>query len=264
MRRALATIAILCWCSTAAPALAWWNAGHAIIADMAESRLTPAAKRHVQGLLALEQHRRLRSIASWADNIRRDRPETSNWHFVDIPLDAAGYDARRDCPRDNCVVAQIDRFARVLADRTADPAVRLEALKFVVHFVGDVHQPLHCEDHRDRGGNDVRVRWFGKPANLHMVWDGLIIERMGSATALRKRLADSISKDEARQWSATTPAEWANEGHALAREIAYGRLPAGAQPVLGEDYLHAAEPVVAVQLERGGVRLAHVLNDALR
>jgi hypothetical protein len=180
----LAAAIFLCGVAHAVPALAWWDAGHQIVANIAERRLTPAAKRETNELLALEHQRHLSSIASWADDIRRDRHETASWHFVDIPLDASRYDPARDCKDGDCVVVQIVRFAHVLADPHAKPRARLEALKFVVHFVGDIHQPLHCENHGDHGGNDVHVGWFGKPTNLHAVWDGSIIEKMGSVTGL--------------------------------------------------------------------------------
>src|SRR5262249_39126760 len=128
-------------------ARAWGPEGHAIVAEIAEARLTDAAKRQIADLLASDdshaQH--LDQIASWPDAIRPARPETAPWHFVDIPLDAGIYDASRDCAGDNCVVQAIQKFVGVLRDGNEDKPKRLEALKFIVHFVGDIHQPLHCE-----------------------------------------------------------------------------------------------------------------------
>src|SRR5262249_30474310 len=126
---------------------AWGPEGHAIVAEIAEARLTDAAKTQIAQLLAADdsgaQH--IDQIASWPDAIRQARPETGPWHFVDIPLDAAKYDASRNCDQGNCVVQAIQKFVGVLRDRNQDKAARLEALKFIVHFVGDIHQPLHCE-----------------------------------------------------------------------------------------------------------------------
>ena len=149
-------------------ALAWGPEGHAIIAEIAEARLEPAARTQVAQLLSLEDHQHLDEVASWPDAVRPRRPETAPWHFVDIPLTATAYDANRDCVGGDCVVAQIQRFAAVLGDRNAAPQDRLEALKFLVHFVGDIHQPLHCETdltnfpppQGDRGGNDIHLTYF--------------------------------------------------------------------------------------------------------
>src|SRR5437763_7905713 len=122
---------------------AWGPEGHAIIAEIAELRLEPLVRSQVVQLLRLEGLRHLDQVASWPDAVRPSRPETAPWHFVDIPLTAPAYDAARDCVGGNCVVFQIQRFASILGDRTALPQARLEALKFLVHFAGDIHQPLH-------------------------------------------------------------------------------------------------------------------------
>src|SRR4051794_33270928 len=161
---------------------AWGPEGHAIVADIAEAHLTPAAAAQVTRLLALEDRQHLDHVASWADGIRASHRETAPWHFVDIPLDAVNYDPARDCAGGNCVVSKISQFTAVLANGSAVDADRLNALKWVVHFVGDIHQPLHAEDHDDRGGNDVRLTYFSKSTNLHSIWDGGIIEQ---ATGLR-------------------------------------------------------------------------------
>jgi hypothetical protein len=167
-------------------AWAWGPEGHAIVAEIAETRLSGPVRDQITQLLRGDdshaQH--LDQIASWPDAVRPSRPESAPWHFVDIPLDAAAYDAGRDCKGGDCVVAAIQRFVSVLGDRSAEPAARLEALKFIVHFVGDIHQPLHCVDdfskfpppEGDKGGNKVHLTYFGKPMNFHSLWDGGIIE----------------------------------------------------------------------------------------
>ena len=134
--------------ASSGPAKAWGPEGHAIVADIAEAHLTPAAATQVSNLLSLDGHHRLDEVASWADEIRPQRRDTASWHFVDIPLAAPNYDATRDCANGNCVVAKIVDFTVVLANPTADQHARLEALKWVVHFVGDIHQPMHAEEDR--------------------------------------------------------------------------------------------------------------------
>src|SRR5689334_1699600 len=131
------------------PSRAWGPEGHAMIAEIAEIRLANSpALDQVKQILAADDSKakHLDQIASWADAVRPARPETQDWHFVDIPLDAADYDASRDCkPTDkgDCVIAELQRAVAVLRDKSADPKARVEALKFVVHLVGDIHQPLH-------------------------------------------------------------------------------------------------------------------------
>ena len=159
-------------------AFAWGPEGHAIIAQIAEDRLAPAARQQVDQLLDGDS---LAVVASWADEIRIHRPDTAQWHFVDIPKNANDYDPARDCrptPRGDCIIAAIDRELAILRDASADKDKRAEALKFIVHFVGDLHQPLHCADDHDRGGNDVTVKFFRRTTNC---------TRSGTVGSFRRR-----------------------------------------------------------------------------
>lgn len=255
--------------SVASPAFAWGDKGHRVAAIVAEARLTPAAQEAVRALIGPS---RLRDAAMWADHIRRDRADTAPWHYVDIPLDRTEYDARKHCadPRPgDCVVEAVARFRHVLADPGRPRAERAEALKFVTHLVVDLHQPLHCADNHDRGGNDVLVTFFGeplnpvsgKPWNLHAVWDAGLIERRGlSVSAYARRLTRRIDRGAAAGMERGTIVDWALEAHRAAVETSY-RLPPHRE--LGEAYAAAALPVVDDMLARAGVRLAKVLNDAL-
>jgi hypothetical protein len=258
-------------------ALAWGPEGHAIVADIAEAHLTPAAMTQVKQLLGQEGHAHLDDISSWADEVRSQRPETAPWHFVDIPLDANSYDPARDCKNDDCVIARIVRFEKILADTSTAPKDRLEALKWVVHFVGDIHQPLHDEDNNDRGGNDIHVSYFKKSTNLHAVWDGKIIEHAlnlslgpnysfdhDAVKADALVLDGQIAAAERAAWAPTNLTAdlthavigWANESHALAQKVAYPDLPAQRRGDWSDTYQQEAWPVVQGQLEHGGVRLA--------
>jgi hypothetical protein len=244
---ALAIVAIL-----TGRALAWGYEGHRIVAEIAEQYLEPVTARHVRELLA---------------QIRPQRRATGPWHYVDIPIHPpagtpAAYDAARDCPRGDCVVAKIDERAAVLRDTSAAPRDRLEALKFVVHFVADIHQPLHCADDGDRGGNDIRVEFMGRQTNLHAVWDtGILAPAVaGDERAYALQLTRSITPE---QWRGGSAADWATESYGVARRLIYGEWPHQPGP-LPASYETAALPVVNGQLEKAGVRLAHVLNEAMR
>lgn len=280
-RRLLVCLSLLL---TAPAALAWGPEGHAIIADIAQRHLTPQAAHAVAQLLAREGLTRLDQVSSWPDEIRKDHPETGPWHYVDIPLRAPRYVAGRDCSQGACVVAKLPHFVRVLGNPAAPLQARLEALKWVVHLTGDIHQPLHDADHDDKGGNDVKLVYFGHPTNLHRMWDTNILEQ---ATGLRlgphysfdhaatrrvaMRLDAGISTGQRHAWapegSVPVPvlaAHWADAAHALAARVAYGDLPARRTGHWSRHYQAQAWPVVRKQLEKAGVRLADLLNATLR
>jgi hypothetical protein len=242
------------------PAWAWGPQGHEIVAQIALAELTPSARSHVARLLgaaAMMVH-----DANWADEVRDQRRDTGRWHYVDIPLEAAGYDARRDCRDQDCVVAQIDNDLRVLSNRRASDAVRAEALRFLIHFVADVHQPLHAEDHNDRGGNQVRVTIGRYHANLHRVWDSEVVNVLGPGSA--SAIEHSITPAQRKAWASGSPAGWADEAHAIARDQIYPPLEGRREVRLPRDYAVREAPVARLQLARAGVRLAWLLNTSLK
>jgi hypothetical protein len=161
-------------------------------------------------------------------------------------------------------VAKIEDFLAELRNRSLPESERLEALKFVVHFVGDVHQPLHASDNGDRGGNEIRVTFERHRTNLHAVWDSGILAPavQGDERAYALRLLRDITPEKITAWRAGSTVDWANESHAVAVTAIYGRLPrdAGTLPAA---YENEALPLVNEQLERAGVRLAFALNSAL-
>jgi hypothetical protein len=247
---------------------AWGKEGHIIVAAIAQQHLTPAAQQGVQRLLG-SAHMYDDDIANWADMIRPSRRETAPWHFIDIPISSNALDMSRDCANRDCVVDKIEDFRQTLMDPAAARSERVDALKFVVHFMGDIHQPLHCEDNGDRGGNNIHVHYAGpngKP-NLHAVWDSSIIEdAMGerSPTEYAAALDDSITQAQIDQWLAQSdPADWATESHKIAQTV-YGEftIPSHGTLQLPNEYGAAHKGIVDLQLQRAGIRLAKVLNDA--
>jgi len=245
------------------PAFGWGGEGHALVARIALAELTPAARAQVEAILGPNQT--MVSIASWADEIRRSRPETGPWHYIDIPIDKPHMDMSRDCKDGACVVAAIARFRGVLADQNAPPEKRKEALMFIVHFIGDLHQPLHCSDNKDRGGNEVRVVLYDRPGNLHSAWDSGLLSHMGKEDDLYPVwLKDAERHDK--KWSKGTVEQWAEESHKVAQKIVYGKLPpavSGKPMLLNAAYEKKADPVIKVQIEKAGDRLAKFLNDTL-
>jgi len=241
----------------ATPAAAWGPVAHRVIARVAARHLSPAARHEVAQLLGGAS---LADVAYWADEIREQRPETARWHYVDIPLRATDYRPGRDCrltPRGDCIVAALERERAVLADHGAPDVRRAEALRWVVHLVGDLHQPLHCADDGDRGGNEVHVTLLGRPENLHAVWDaGLLFASGLGEREWVQRVATRAASGDTRG----TVVDWALETHRAAVEHAYAFPPSRR---LARRWVDANVPVVERQLALSAARLAHVLNEVL-
>ena len=248
---------LLVLCLDVAPCMAWGVAGHRITADIARRHLTPAAARRVHELLGDVS---LVDSSTWADEVRRD--PAYRWsaplHYTNIQPGADRFDMQRDCAPRGCVVSAIHRYADLLSNRLVSDRVRSEALKFLVHFVGDIHQPLHVGRARDRGGNDIRVSFFHNHTNLHRVWDSGMIRRVHKNwRAAAAEIDRHITTAQTIDWTCTGPETWATESHGLAYAFAYA-IPDNAE--LGQDYVDRCMPVVDRQLAKSGIRLAHMLN----
>jgi S1/P1 Nuclease len=256
-----------------APSFAWGPEGHQIAADIARSRLTDATRRHIRELLGNDD---LAAISTWADEVRAQRPETFGWHFVDIPMSATGFSQQRDCYRPgekyppaqtdhhNCVVDRIEIVQRVLADKNESPSNRVEALKFLVHFVADIHQPLHAIGEA-RGGNDIHISEFGSSqcgtglCNLHSAWDtGLIEHTRRSELEYLADLEKLIARQPLWRDADGTPETWANESFHLAQEV---WLRDGGK--VDEAYFRRNIESLNERLALAGLRLANMLNQAL-
>jgi len=170
-----------------------------------------------------------------ADEIRADGANT-NWHFVNIEIGSKSYDPRRDCARDDCVVAQINRDIAVLRDPKAPHAAKIEALRFLIHFVGDLHQPLHAADRRDKGGNGLIVFMKNRRTNLHRVWDEDLVEALGPMPARSPAASSRLSPEGKAKLAAGTPANWANESFSVAAKEIYARIPSRGPVRLPRDY----------------------------
>ncbi|HWZ98301.1 MAG TPA: S1/P1 nuclease [Candidatus Dormibacteraeota bacterium] len=248
---------------------AWGVEGHEVVAALAESMLSDAAKAGVKSVLGDVT---LYSVANWADQVRNQRDETYNWHFVDIPRSAAGFLDSRDCflPTNthagaatdhmNCVVDRITYFKQILADPATQPTDRQEALKFIVHFVGDIHQPFHAIGD-ELGGNLIHITEFGsaqcgsRPCNLHSAWDTGMIEHTGmDRDTYVQHLQLLISSSHLT--ADGTPENWANESHDLGNAA---WLNQGG--VLDDAYYNAQIQVVDKRLALAALRLAALLED---
>ena len=249
----------------AAPAFGWGPQAHRVITRIALERLSPKASAAIRDLL--NPGDTLVEVCTWADQDAYDvEPDSGPWHYVNVPIDAPRYEDKFCGRKGECVVSQIKHFRKVLADAKAPRQDRRRALLFLVHFVEDIHQPLHVGDNRDRGGNLTQVRFFGDDGtNLHRVWDsGLMRHIGGNDRTWVDRVEPLITPDHVKTWSAGTVEDWANESLKAAK-VAYlvpkgpkGPMPSGT--TLGREYVEAAEPILREQMARAGVRLANELN----
>lgn len=247
----------------ALPVHAWGALGHRLVARLAEDGLTPQARAGTARLLQGEAEPTLAGIATWADELRSSDPglgkRSTRWHYVNLGGDGCAYQATRDCPGGDCLVAALETQARILADPARTDAERRQALKFVVHFVGDVHQPLHAGHAQDRGGNDYQVNWRGKGSNLHSLWDSGMLNAQGlSEDAWVARLRALPAPAPVSPLPARASQLWAEQS---CRVVATpGFYPKG--HVIDEVYVATHLPIAEAQLRLAGARLAAVLNAA--
>lgn len=245
----------------AAPsALAWGALGHHIVARLAEAQLTPQAWAVAQRLLAVRGAKHLSQVANWADDLRDVDPDlfrrTQRMHFVNFRSDDCIYHPSLECARGECAVAAIKKYSAILADRANSDAARAEALAFLVHFVADVHQPLHAGYRPDHGGNDFQVRWNGQGTNLHRVWDSLMLD---SAHLSAAGYARKLQGERTPVAAGGTPAEWAEESCRIDRD-------GGVYPdshFIDAAYVARERPVAELRLRQAGARLAALLNRDL-
>ncbi len=259
------------------PSSAWGHVGHQVVATIAQDNLTSQARTMVEKILGPGED--LASVSTWADSVVKSRPETAPWHFfnLDVRQSQGEYDIADVCKDHGCVVDQIEKDCGILAQRFASRRDKREALKFLVHFLGDVHQPLHCADDKDRGGNEKWFRYYGPHGNsrhytwvnFHSFWDNLLeVKAQENPQRLAARLEQGVSPQDVKAWAQGKPSDWAYESFRIAQNDIYKDLPEG--PLmeknrwgrdLPEDYYSPRmRAIVDRQLEKAGVRLAFLLN----
>lgn len=267
------------------PAFAWGEYGHRTVASIAWAYLTPEARTEVRRLLAKEATaetpmcplKTIEDASYWPDCIRGlgDRFNYSfPWHYQNNHV-CGSFDVKANCPDGNCVSAQIERHARLLKDAKVPDREKLLSLAWLVHFVGDMHQPMHSGDAADRGGNQVRAAYGVKAPermNLHRVWDSDLAERsLSEPPGDPAGLLSQITPELAESWRQGGVADWMREAWVASGTYAYGKLQgvdickaAPAQRVMvDERYIAETRATVREQAKRGGVRLAKLLNEAL-
>lgn len=240
---------------------AWGIEGHRTVALIADAELTASARAQVHQLLALEGRESMGDVASWADEIRGKEPELSN-HTVRIPFKATQYDPNRDCSRKGrCVIYGIQSASEQLANQNIPPLERLRALKFLIHYVGDIHQPLHAI----KQIGQMQAQWGKRHWRLHKIWDTILIRSLKRSP---EELAQDLFTDPTYAYvQQGTPEQWAMESHDIARNFIYHNDMNTAKTketiTLPNGYPEDSVPVVKKRLAAAGIRLGRLLNQLL-
>lgn len=259
-----------------------------MVGDIATRYLSPKAKEQLLFLLKYDRladgepsnRLSLGEVANWADEIKDFGwgRKLGSWHFDDVPL-CEEPEYSKYCRNGRCASAQIARQLDILKNQRAPIRRRNEALKWVVHLVGDIHQPLHAANRRDRGGNNVQVSFFGErdnppygTINLHTIWDVHMVRRLVSTRGGESAIVSApIGEADKTAWDQGSVADWINESHAIARDFVYPALRTGSSCTrkirrvvsVGEAYFSKAAPIIEIQIKKAGIRLARALNHAL-
>ena len=236
-------------------ALSWGQTGHRVTGAIAQQYLTPETQRAISQLLVNED---LAEASTYADEMKSNPSEfwkkTANpWHYVNV-FDGKTYSDVAPPLEGNAVTA-LDIFSEQLTNKQSNFADKQLALRFIVHIIGDLHQPFHAGNGKDKGGNDVKLKFFWEDSNLHRVWDsGLIDRQQWSYTEWTKVLSRKITEQQAKDWVVVDPKVWIAESAKLRANV----YPDGDK--LSWNYQYQNLPIVKQRLQMGGVRIAAYLN----
>lgn len=262
------SLAVILWAALCGQAAAWGDEGHKIVCEIAFRLAQPDTRAAVRKLIKSgTEFDTFAESCVFPDHPRIHAPR----HFLNLPRDAKGLTADDCAGASECVVTAIINDTKNVASKAAKTADRLIALKSLGHWVGDIHQPLHVSFADDRGGNNIDVTGACS-RNLHSAWDNCLVEHaVGTdVKAAADELIDAMTPQQISKWNASDPRDWANESFAIAEAAKTGYCtfhgkscdpPADASVNIDAAYLTASDPVVREQLQKAGVRLAHLLDS---
>jgi hypothetical protein len=239
--------------------LSWGVTGHRTIGEIAERHLSPQAKIAVDKLLG---HETMAEASTWADEIRSANPETGSWHFINVPsgLSFADFSSAVKTQPGTNVYKALFGAEKTLKDNKNSQAQKEEALKFIIHFVGDMHQPMHVSHAEDKGGNTIELSFEGEDTNLHALWDSKLLDHEGLSYDKLADKFDHATPQQIAKWQSDPVIIWAWESYQIS-EILYGEVNTDGSTKLSKDYYDAHIPVVQSRIEKAGIRLAGVLNE---
>lgn len=233
----------------------WGATGHRTIGEIAEGYLRNNTKRKIKDLL---NGQGLALVSTFGDDIKSDKRyrEFYTWHYVNMPFGVKYEDSKKNPSGD--LVTGIKKCQEIILSKTTSKDDKIFYLKLLVHFMGDLHQPMHVGRSDDKGGNDIQVRWFNDGTNLHRVWDSDMINHYNMTYTELADTTDKITKDQVKYLEKGSIEDWANETQQFAIKV-YGSAKVGEK--LGYNYMYENFGLVRSQLQKGGIRLAKLLND---
>ena len=233
----------------------WGPTGHRATGKVAEKHLTKRAKKKIDKLLKGES---LAFVSTYSDEIKSDKKYSQfyTWHYVNMPLDSQYEDAEKNPKGD--LVTGINTCVSILKDKNSSDEDKAFYLRMLVHLVGDLHQPMHIGQKEDKGGNTIQVQWFGKGTNLHRVWDTDMIEEWNMSYLELANNTKDLSKAQVKAIQQGSVVDWVHDTHKLSK-IAYESVEVGEDLKYRYSYDHFS--TVRKQLQKGGIRLAKLLND---
>lgn len=236
-------------------AFSWAKTGHRIVGELAERNLDSKTLKAIKELAGDDD---LSKLSTWPDDIRSDPKMgyTSPWHYVSIPNGKTYFDQKRS--KEGDIIEALYRFEDILRDPKETKEHKLDALRFLIHMTGDLHQPLHVGLAEDRGGNSIRVKWFKTETNLHAIWDEELIDFEKLSFTEYANYLNHYSKEEKKEWEKGTYIDWAKESQDLRPKV-YD-FNAGENRSLSYEYNYKVKPIVESRLKQAGIRLAYVLN----
>ena len=233
----------------------WGATGHRTIGKIADNYLKGKTKRKIAELLNGES---LALVSTFGDDIKSDKRYNDfyTWHYVNMPFGVKYEDSEKNTKGD--LVTGIEKCKSVILDESTSKQDKVFYLKLLVHFMGDLHQPMHVGRKEDKGGNTVQVKWFGSGTNLHSVWDSKMIEHYNMTYTELAENANKISKEQVAFLQQGTVVDWVNDTQTYAIKV-YASAEVGEK--LGYNYMYTNFEMARSQLQKGGIRLAKVLND---
>jgi hypothetical protein len=252
MKKVICALLVICLFN--AKAYSWGANGHRVVGQVAQEHLNKKAKKAIGKILDCNS---LAEVSTWMDDIRSDSTfdYTHDWHWVTIP-DNQKYEQTTKNPHGD-VIAKIEELKAALKDKNLPLAQQQQNLKFLIHLVGDIHQPMHVGGQDDQGGNKVKVDWFGKPSNLHRVWDSDMIDNSNLSFIELASFVGEPSEDQVKQWQSANVRDWAYESMTYRPQVY--KLPADKK--LSYKYSYDNFDTVEKRLLQAGIRLAGLLNE---
>lgn len=244
--------------------ISWGVTGHRTIAKIAENHLTPKAKAAVQELLGNES---MADVAPWADEVRSS-PEyrlTAPWHFLNLPLGLSypEFQKKVEGMSESNVYSALHQCEQELTDKNTTRAQKIVALKFVIHLVGDLHQPMHISRAEDKGGNTIQLNYEGNGTNLHSLWDTYLLEHTGRSYEQLAQGYDHVSPQQIQQWQSDPLIKWIWESYEISSKL-YAEVDAMKDRSVGDAYYKSHIAIIGGRIQQGGIRLAGVLNEIFK